>query len=161
MLGACGSATGGGSSDGNGAAAASGTANSPRIGTTPAAASTPNAAAAQVPEPSAAVAGPLTVDDLLAVAETLAPLGGIERNRLTSDGSAAIHWNTPESLEALQSHYASLARDGGFRVLVDAETGGIQSWVFGGLRQAFVNASVQVTPMPGEGHLVAVTISPA
>jgi hypothetical protein len=101
------------------------------------------------------------VDGLLAIAETLAPPGGVERGRVTSDGAAGITWLTPEALDALQAHYSGVAVDGGYDVLLDTETGGIQSWVFGGLPQGPVNASIQVTPMPGEGHLVMVTITPA
>jgi len=100
-------------------------------------------------------------DDLLAIAESLAPPEGDESGRNANDGSAGIIWFTPRSLEELQAHYEGLADAGGYRALVDSQAGAIQSWVFAGVSGGSVNASIQVTPAPGVGNRVQVTISPA
>lgn len=107
-----------------------------------------------------AESGSLTIDDLLAVAESLIPPGGLERGRTTSDGAVAIRWLTPEAMDDLRVHYERAAADGGLSTLVDATAGGVQSWVFGDGSRG-VNVSIQVAPMPGEGHLVSVTVTPA
>lgn len=116
----------------------------------------PTGSATGAPAPASA-----TAEGLIAIAESLAPPDGTESGRNASDGAAGITWFTPRSLPELQAHYDRMASDVGLRTLLDSQTGTIQSWVFAGLPQGPVNASIQVTPAGDGRNRVMVTISPA
>lgn len=121
----------------------------------------PAAAPSDVSQPSSGAAS-LSPDgvggDVLAFAESLVPPGGVERARITDDGTTQLRWSTAEPVEAVEAHYEAMDRDLG--LVLAGSVAGATSWVFVMRDGVPANGSIQLTPTGAEEVLVTVTLDP-
>lgn len=115
----------------------------------PSEASQPSPGAASLPPDGAG-------GDVLAFAESLAPPDGVERARMTNDGTTQLRWSTAEPIEAVEAHYEAMARDLG--LVLAGSVAGAASWVFVMRDGVPANGSIQLTPTGAEEVIVTVTV---